>query len=67
MFLPIKCPVNEQFGAWLFNCRQVIQKNVYHQTNYSSILVQAIEEYDVWIANEAQSMTLYLLAVEGSK
>jgi hypothetical protein len=27
--------------------------------------VQAIEEYDAWIANEAQSMTLYLLAVEG--
>jgi hypothetical protein len=48
-----------------FNCRQVIQKNVYHQTNYSSILVQAIEEYDAWIANEAQSMTLYLLTVEG--
>jgi ubiquinone/menaquinone biosynthesis C-methylase UbiE len=31
------------------------------------IRLQAIEEYDVWIANEAQSMTLYLLAVEGSK
>lgn len=27
--------------------------------------LQAIEEYDAWIANEAQSMTLYLLAVEG--
>lgn len=27
--------------------------------------LQAIEEYDTWIANEAQSMTLYLLAVEG--
>jgi 2-polyprenyl-3-methyl-5-hydroxy-6-metoxy-1,4-benzoquinol methylase len=40
MFLPIKCPVNEQFGAWLFNCRQVIQKNVYHQTNYSSTQVR---------------------------
>ena len=29
--------------------------------------LQAIKEYDAWIANEAQSMTLYLLAVEGSK
>jgi hypothetical protein len=29
--------------------------------------VQAIEEYDAWIIKEAQSMTLYLLAVEGSK
>lgn len=27
--------------------------------------LQAIEEYDAWIANEAQSMTLYLLAIEG--
>ncbi len=27
--------------------------------------LQAIEEYDAWIANEAQNMTLYLLAVEG--
>lgn len=27
--------------------------------------LQAIEEYDAWIVNEAQSMTLYLLAVEG--
>lgn len=26
---------------------------------------QAIEEYDTWLANEVQSMTLYLLAVEG--
>jgi hypothetical protein len=49
------------------NYRQVIQKNVYHQTNYSSTLVQAIEEYGVWIINEAQSMTLYFLPVEGSK
>ncbi len=29
--------------------------------------LQAIEEYDAWITNEAQSMMLYLLAVEGSK
>lgn len=27
--------------------------------------LQAMEEYDAWIANEAQSMRLYLLAVEG--
>lgn len=27
--------------------------------------LKAIEEYDAWIASEAQSMTLYLLAVEG--
>lgn len=27
--------------------------------------LQAIEEYDAWVINEAQSMTLYLLAVEG--
>lgn len=27
--------------------------------------LQAISEYDTWLANEAQSMTLYLLAVEG--
>ena len=27
--------------------------------------LQAIEEYDAWITNKAQSMTLYLLAVEG--
>jgi ubiquinone/menaquinone biosynthesis C-methylase UbiE len=29
--------------------------------------LQAIEEYDAWIIKEAQSMRLYLLAVEGSK
>lgn len=29
--------------------------------------LKAIEEYDAWIINEAQSMRLYLLAVEGSK
>ncbi len=29
--------------------------------------LQAIAEYDTWLANEAQSMTLYLLAVEGWK
>lgn len=28
--------------------------------------LQAIEEYDTWLANDAQSMKLYLLAVEGS-
>lgn len=37
------------------------------QDGYCSdeLRLQAIAEYDAWIANEAQSMTLYLLAVEG--
>jgi ubiquinone/menaquinone biosynthesis C-methylase UbiE len=28
--------------------------------------LQAIKDYDTWLANDAQSMTLYLLAVEGT-
>lgn len=43
--------------------KQVVADGYYSE----EIRLQAIEEYDVWIANEAQSMTLYLLAVEGSK
>jgi ubiquinone/menaquinone biosynthesis C-methylase UbiE len=38
------------------------------QDGYCSdeLRLQAIAEYDAWIANEAQSMRLYLLAVEGT-
>ena len=39
------------------------------QDGYCSeeLRLQAIREYDTWIRNEAESMTLYLLAVEGTK
>ena len=39
------------------------------QDGYCSeeLRLQAIQEYDAWIADEAQGMRLYLLAVEGTK
>ena len=43
--------------------KQVVQDGYISE----ELRLQAIHEYDTWIKNEAQSMTLYLLAVEGTK
>ena len=43
--------------------KQVVQDGYISE----ELRLQAIQEYDAWIRNEAQSMTLYLLAVEGTK
>lgn len=43
--------------------KQVVQDGFYME----DLRLKAIAEYDEWIEKEAQSMTLYLLAVEGEK
>ena len=57
----------EDAGLWTSIDISKKLSNGYTVSISEELRLQAIQGYDAWIRNEAQSMTLYLLAVEGTK